>query len=281
MVRGAPCSATEWGGGRAAPRGAVIKTAQCDGAGRWASFGPSRAAASRELRRAGVRRRGLTRACAQVVGKGTASFGKRHNKSHTLCRRCGKRSYHIQKSTCAACGYPSAHMRRCKPPSRACPRIRVPHAPTRSAASSVRRRRRRRPRAIWGADRESGGRRAQEERRAGGDGPGARDGAGRAQRRMLPAGEQDVASDAHARRRDARARCRRMRSVLYSNQPARCHGFTAPLRVCVGESAARMRQMPGHTAAPMPHTSPTCVCVSVVLHTVWGVELPVLPACPP
>lgn len=129
MVRGAPCSAAEWGGGRAAPRGAVIKTAQCDGAGRWASFGPFRAAASRELRRAGVRRRGLTRACAQVVGKGTASFGKRHNKSHTLCRRCGKRSYHIQKSTCAACGYPSAHMRRCKPPSRACPRIRVPHAP--------------------------------------------------------------------------------------------------------------------------------------------------------
>lgn len=28
----------------------------------------------------------------QVVGKGTASFGKRHNKSHTMCRRCGKRS---------------------------------------------------------------------------------------------------------------------------------------------------------------------------------------------
>lgn len=52
----------------------------------------------------------------QVVGKGTASFGKRHNKSHTLCRRCGKRSYHIQKSTCAACGYPSAHLRNCTPP---------------------------------------------------------------------------------------------------------------------------------------------------------------------
>lgn len=52
----------------------------------------------------------------QVVGKGTASFGKRHNKSHTLCRRCGKRSYHIQKSTCAACGYPSAHMRNCEAP---------------------------------------------------------------------------------------------------------------------------------------------------------------------
>ncbi|KAL2831183.1 ribosomal protein L37e-domain-containing protein [Aspergillus cavernicola] len=43
--------------------------------------------------------------------KGTSSFGKRHNKTHTLCRRCGKRSYHIQKSTCANCGYPSAKTR--------------------------------------------------------------------------------------------------------------------------------------------------------------------------
>ncbi|KAJ0422159.1 hypothetical protein BJY00DRAFT_98189 [Aspergillus carlsbadensis] len=25
--------------------------------------------------------------------KGTSSFGKRHNKTHTLCRRCGRRSY--------------------------------------------------------------------------------------------------------------------------------------------------------------------------------------------
>lgn len=46
------------------------------------------------------------------MGKGTPSFGKRHNKSHTLCRRCGKRSYHIQKSQCASCGYPAAKMRR-------------------------------------------------------------------------------------------------------------------------------------------------------------------------
>jgi len=52
----------------------------------------------------------------QVVGKGTASFGKRHNKTHTLCRRCGKRTFHLQKSTCAACGYPSKHMRQCKTP---------------------------------------------------------------------------------------------------------------------------------------------------------------------
>ncbi|KAK9446704.1 60S ribosomal protein eL37 [Limtongia smithiae] len=44
--------------------------------------------------------------------KGTSSFGKRHNKSHTLCRRCGNRAYHIQKSTCASCGYPAAKIRK-------------------------------------------------------------------------------------------------------------------------------------------------------------------------
>mmetsp|Transcript_37517 Transcript_37517/g.91214 ORF Transcript_37517/g.91214 Transcript_37517/m.91214 type:complete len:93 (-) Transcript_37517:2937-3215(-) len=43
--------------------------------------------------------------------KGTTSFGKRHNKSHTSCRRCGKVSYHIQKKTCSSCGYPSKKMR--------------------------------------------------------------------------------------------------------------------------------------------------------------------------
>ena len=44
--------------------------------------------------------------------KGTSSFGKRHNKTHTLCRRCGRSSYHIQKSKCASCGYPDRKMRR-------------------------------------------------------------------------------------------------------------------------------------------------------------------------
>mmetsp|Transcript_9123 Transcript_9123/g.16412 ORF Transcript_9123/g.16412 Transcript_9123/m.16412 type:complete len:95 (-) Transcript_9123:2542-2826(-) len=43
--------------------------------------------------------------------KGTSSFGKRTSKTHTLCVRCGRRSYHIQKSTCASCGYPSARKR--------------------------------------------------------------------------------------------------------------------------------------------------------------------------
>lgn len=46
--------------------------------------------------------------------KGTQSFGKRHIKTHILCRRCGKRSFHAQKKTCAACGAPSAKIRKCK-----------------------------------------------------------------------------------------------------------------------------------------------------------------------
>ncbi|GKZ55519.1 60S ribosomal protein L37 [Aspergillus niger] len=44
--------------------------------------------------------------------KGTSSFGKRHNKTHTLCRRCGRRSFHVQKSTCSNCGYPAAKTRK-------------------------------------------------------------------------------------------------------------------------------------------------------------------------
>jgi len=43
--------------------------------------------------------------------KGTASFGKRHVKTHSQCRRCGRRSYHNQKKTCASCGYPNAKQR--------------------------------------------------------------------------------------------------------------------------------------------------------------------------
>ncbi|KAG0228397.1 60S ribosomal protein L37A [Actinomortierella wolfii] len=43
--------------------------------------------------------------------KGTSSFGKRHTKSHTLCRRCGRRAFHNQKKTCAQCGYPAAKLR--------------------------------------------------------------------------------------------------------------------------------------------------------------------------
>lgn len=46
------------------------------------------------------------------AGKGTGSFGKRRNKTHTLCRRCGSRSLHIQKGECSSCGYPSARIRK-------------------------------------------------------------------------------------------------------------------------------------------------------------------------
>ena len=45
--------------------------------------------------------------------KGTQSFGKRLNKTHTLCRRCGERAFHIQKKTCSSCSYPAATMRKC------------------------------------------------------------------------------------------------------------------------------------------------------------------------
>jgi large subunit ribosomal protein L37e len=37
--------------------------------------------------------------------KGTTSMGKRTKKTHIICRRCGKRSYHIRKKRCAHCGF--------------------------------------------------------------------------------------------------------------------------------------------------------------------------------
>ncbi|CAL9092329.1 unnamed protein product [Musa acuminata var. zebrina] len=49
---------------------------------------------------------------ATPMGKGTGSFGKRRNKTHTLCVRCGRRSFHLQKSRCGACGYPSSRIRK-------------------------------------------------------------------------------------------------------------------------------------------------------------------------
>ena len=45
--------------------------------------------------------------------RGTPSFGRRHTKTHTLCRRCGRMSFHKQKGTCSACGYPAARLRKC------------------------------------------------------------------------------------------------------------------------------------------------------------------------
>ena len=39
------------------------------------------------------------------MGKGTSSFGKHQRKTHIRCRRCGRHSYHIQKSKCSPCGF--------------------------------------------------------------------------------------------------------------------------------------------------------------------------------
>ncbi|KAL1768781.1 60S ribosomal protein L37 [Sigmodon hispidus] len=55
-----------------------------------------------------------TRQCSNKskMTKGTSSFGKRRNKTHTLCRRCGSKAYHLQKSTCGKCGYPAKRKRK-------------------------------------------------------------------------------------------------------------------------------------------------------------------------
>merc|ERR1712117_14627 len=53
----------------------------------------------------------LNRLLFVTMTKGTTSFGRRNKKVHMTCRRCGNRSYHIQKKRCAACGYPDKKMR--------------------------------------------------------------------------------------------------------------------------------------------------------------------------
>lgn len=37
--------------------------------------------------------------------KGTPSQGKRNQKVHIRCRRCGRVSFHKQRGRCAACGF--------------------------------------------------------------------------------------------------------------------------------------------------------------------------------
>jgi large subunit ribosomal protein L37e len=38
--------------------------------------------------------------------KGTPSMGKHSGKkTHIMCRRCGKRAYHIRHKVCASCGF--------------------------------------------------------------------------------------------------------------------------------------------------------------------------------
>ena len=40
------------------------------------------------------------------MSKGTASMGKKSGKkTHIVCRRCGKRTYHTSKKRCSSCGY--------------------------------------------------------------------------------------------------------------------------------------------------------------------------------
>jgi len=39
------------------------------------------------------------------TSKGTTAFGRRNKMVHTLCPRCGRRSFHITKRRCAACGF--------------------------------------------------------------------------------------------------------------------------------------------------------------------------------
>ncbi|XP_051024190.1 60S ribosomal protein L37-like [Acomys russatus] len=36
--------------------------------------------------------------------KGTSSFGKCRNRTQMVCRCCGSKAYHLQKSTCGKCG---------------------------------------------------------------------------------------------------------------------------------------------------------------------------------
>lgn len=47
--------------------------------------------------------------------KGTPSMGKKQKKVHIICRRCGRRSYHVRDSVCSACGFgKSARIRKYK-----------------------------------------------------------------------------------------------------------------------------------------------------------------------
>ena len=47
------------------------------------------------------------------MARGTPAIGKRHQKTHTFCKRCGRQTFHIQKYRCASCGFPAARLRLC------------------------------------------------------------------------------------------------------------------------------------------------------------------------
>ncbi|ELR53968.1 60S ribosomal protein L37, partial [Bos mutus] len=46
--------------------------------------------------------------------KRTSLLGKSQNKTHTLCRRCGSKAYHLLKLTCRKRGYPTKQKRKYK-----------------------------------------------------------------------------------------------------------------------------------------------------------------------
>jgi len=40
---------------------------------------------------------------------GTTAMGRLHKKkTHGICRRCGRRAFHVRKGYCAACGFGSS-----------------------------------------------------------------------------------------------------------------------------------------------------------------------------
>ena len=50
-----------------------------------------------------------------LMAKGTPSFGKHQGKTHVLCRRCGRHSYHATDGVCSACGFgKSAKLKKAK-----------------------------------------------------------------------------------------------------------------------------------------------------------------------
>ncbi|RME54022.1 50S ribosomal protein L37e [Candidatus Woesearchaeota archaeon] len=47
------------------------------------------------------------------MSKGTAARGKwSRGKSHIVCRRCGRHSFHTSRKVCASCGYGKSPKRR-------------------------------------------------------------------------------------------------------------------------------------------------------------------------
>lgn len=47
-----------------------------------------------------------------MTGAGTPSQGKKNTTTHTKCRRCGEKSYHVKKQECSACGFGKSGKRR-------------------------------------------------------------------------------------------------------------------------------------------------------------------------